>query len=77
MESGRLSATEVLQELQKELDDTGVTDETYCPEDQFAYGAFYGINYAIQLIKQNLLPENTVCVDVKCPKCGTVSKVVF
>lgn len=77
MEDKKMSVAEVLQDLKKELSDTGITDETYYAYDDFVSGEFFGIDYAIRLIEENLLPENeNQCIDVKCPNCGTVTKVV-
>lgn len=78
MENKKMSVMEVLQDLKKELADSGVTDKTYGPDNCFEDGQFYGIDYAIRLIEENLLPENeNPCIDVKCPNCGTVTKVVW
>lgn len=78
MEYKKMSLSEVLQDLKKELAETGITDESYRAYDDFVSGEFFGIDYAIRIIEENLMPENkNRCIDVKCPNCGTVSKVVL
>lgn len=77
-ENKKLSVEEVLKLLEEALVKTDVTEETYGPDDCFCDGEYCGLDYAIQLIKDNLLNtplENGF--EFSCPHCGAKNKVVW
>lgn len=77
-ENKKLSVEEVLKELKEELEETGVTEENYGPDNCFEDGEYCGLNYAIHLIEENLLNtplENGF--EFSCPHCGAKNKVVW
>lgn len=77
-ENKKLSVEEVLKKLKEESAETGYTDENYTADNSFDCGAFWGLDYAIQLIEENLLNtplENGF--EFSCPHCGAKNKVVW